>query len=196
MNNAQFAPIPPSVVNTVSAASLTVLATTAPSAPASLSSISKRALKGKKNPPGSRNQQKKAHKAAVASALAGTSARAASLSTELAETNRLLADAVEARDSARSAHSRSAAKAEEWKHKYRVIEDAATRDRLAAVSSRLLEAQRAQNLHCSSGSLPVDCKDRVPSSACSTLPAPSSLIPSPYPGRAPLPASSSLPLFP
>ena len=196
MNNVQFAPVAPSVVNTVvSSASLPDPATTAPLAPASLSSISKRAQKGKRNPPGSRNQQKKAHKAAVASALASASARAASLSTELAETNRSLADAVADRDSARSAHSRAAAKAEEWRHKYRISEDAATRDRLASASSRLLAVQRAQNLRCSSGSSPVDRKDRVSSAACSTLPAPSSLIPLPYPERAPLPASSSsLPL--
>ena len=170
MDNAQLASISPSVVNTVvSTVSRSDSASTASSAPASLSPISKRALKGKKNPPGSRNQQKKAHKAAVASALASASAQTAFLSTELAETNRVLADAVEARDSARSDCSRAAAKAEEWKEKYRTTADQASRERLQAVSARLLEEQRAQN---------------QPSSFAS-LPAPRSLIPAPHPHRAP-----------
>jgi hypothetical protein len=170
MDIAQLALISPSVVNTVvSAASLPDSATTAVSAPAVLGHISKRALKGKKNPPGSRRQQRKAHKAAIASALASTSARVASLSTELAETNRVLADAVEARDSARSDCSRAAAKAEEWKEKYRTTADQASRERLQAVSARLLEEQRARNQPSSSASFP----------------APQSLIPAPHPHRAP-----------
>jgi hypothetical protein len=170
MDNAQLASVSPSVVNTVvSAASLSDSATTASSAPASLSPISKRALRGKKNPPGSRNQQKKAHKAAVASALAGASAQTASLSTELAVTNRVLADAVEARDLARSDCSRAAAKAEEWKEKYRISADTASRERLQAVSARLLDEQRA----------------KIRPSSSASFPAPRSIIPAPHPHRAP-----------
>ena len=90
----------------VSPASSTAPVSAASSSSASLSLISKRAQKGKKNPPGSRNQQKKAHKAAVASALASSSARVACLSSELD-------DALSARDSARSDASRASAKARE-----------------------------------------------------------------------------------
>ena len=160
----------------VSSASPTAPVPAASSSSASLSLISKRAQKGKKNPPGSRNQQKKAHKAAVASALASSSARVACLSSELD-------DALSARDSARSDASRASAKAREWKNKYQIVEDAATRDRLVSVSSRLLAVQREQNL-----SPPPVVRPKSPELR--------SLLPAPYPGRtsrlAP-PSSSQLP---
>ena len=160
-----FVPVVNTVVRSVSATvpSDSLASVTSGSAsPDSLSPISKRAQKGKKDPPGSRDRRRKE---AAAAAVARASAQAASLAAELAETNRILADAVEARDSARSDCSRACAKAEEWKQKYRIAADAASRDRLEAVRAHLLADQRAQNCPSSSASLP----------------APRSLIPAPYP---------------
>jgi len=136
----------------------------------SLSPLSKRAQKGKKDPPGSRNRNKKARKEKLVAAVELATARAAVLSAELAESNTVLGTAVEARDSARSERDKAEGRAKEWQHKYRITRDAADRERLKQTKDRLLVIQRAQN---------------APSSADQSLvlPAPSSLLPTPYPEK-------------
>ena len=194
MSDGHPALIAPPVINTViSSVASAVNSDSLDSAPpvsstlTSSISISKRAQRGQKDPPGSRNRRKKARKAFLAAAVESVTARAAELSASLADTNTVLADAVAARDSARLERDKAIGKAEEWEHKYRITQHAADRERLETAKSRLLEVQRAQNTPHYSGSPP----DRVHSFASPALPAPSSLVPSPYSKTPPAFAPSS-----
>ena len=165
-----------SVPKSVSDASTVVSLTSSVTAPCSVdSTLSKRAQKGKKNPPGSRNQKRKEAKLRLQAAADRTQAvadraivRVADLSSTLTATNRDLTDAVAARDKA-------AGKAKEWEHKYHITKEAADRERFKRTKDRLRHFQRVQNLSGYSATPPSD-EEGSPA-----LPDPSSLLPAPYP---------------
>ena len=131
--------------------------------------LSKRAQKGKKDPPGLRNRQKKEAKLRLQT-------RVSDLSSSLHETTIVLEDAVAARDEARLDRDKAIGKAKQWEEKYRITKDAAVRERLDRTKKRLIDFQNAQNKPPHSPTTPAVDDDHS-----HALPAASSLLPAEYP---------------
>ena len=164
----------------VSSVSPSVLPTsTLADSSSSTPSLSKRAQKGKKNPPGLRNQQKREAKLRLQS-------RVSDLSSSLHDTTLVLADAVAARDEARFDCDIAKGKAKQWEEKYRITKDAAVRERLDRTKKRLIDFQNAQNKPPHSPTSPAVGDDHS-----HALPAPSSLLPAEYPEHLRKKSSSS-----